>query len=69
MFFLCYDRNDFMKGSKFHMEKPLTRLGALTLIGLSVVLIARWKKRQEQKKQEDEALAEAIREEMENEDH
>ena len=51
------------------MENPLTRLGALTLIGLSVILIARWKKRQEQKKQEDEALAEAIREEMENEDH
>ena len=51
------------------MEKPLTRLGALTLIGLSVVLIARWKKRQKKKKQEDEALAEAIREEMEDEDH
>ncbi len=46
------------------MKKPFGKLSALTLIGLSIFLVARWKK-----KQQDEALAEAIREEMENEDH
>ena len=34
------------------MGKPLTRLGALTLIGLSVFLVARWKKRQEEFREE-----------------
>ena len=53
-----------MNGKELHMKKTLGRLGALTLFGLSIFLIARWKK-----KKEDEALAEAIREEMENEDH
>ena len=39
------------------MKKPFGKLSALTLIGLSIFLVARWKK-----KQQDEALAEAIRE-------
>ena len=53
-----------MIGRELHMKKPFGKLSALTLIGLSIFLVAR-----RQKKQQDEALAEAIREEMENEDH
>ncbi len=51
------------------MNKLLVRTGTLTLVGASIFLLARWKKKQEEIKKADEALAEAIREEMENEDH